>query len=277
MTLRRMVSTAAFLVFSGASLAGGGIAFITDMKGEVALDGARPALLAELGAGQKLALGRGAQVSVMYTASGREYALKGPGAFEVKERGIDGAAAPAPLARDTAWRASSEVLVQVGRTASASVRMRSLAPARTEAPAALAFPSSGAIATLQPTFRWNANDPKKESQFALYVVGEDKAVVTAKSATGRYRPPARLKPDTEYAWTVSVAGDEIGSARFRTLPADAVRRVDERRPADKAAFSDRVLFTLMLHEMGAEQEAREEWGKLAAERADLPELARLSK
>ena len=39
----------------------------------------------------------------------------------------------------------------------------------------------------------------------------------------------------------------------------------------------RLLFTLMLHEMGATQEARESWAKLSQERADLPELAGFAK
>jgi hypothetical protein len=33
----------------------------------------------------------------------------------------------------------------------------------------------------------------------------------------------------------------------------------------------------MLHEMGAYQEARESWARLAEERADLPELAGLAR
>ena len=41
-----------------------------------------------------------------------------------------------------------------------------------------------------------------------------------------------------------------------------------------AEFSDRLMFTLLLHELGAKQEARESWARLSQERADLPELFR---
>jgi hypothetical protein len=87
----------------------------------------------------------------------------------------------------------------------------------------------------------------------------------------------RLQPDTEYVWTVTAAGNEIGTGRFRTLPRESLAQIEKRRPGDKAQFSDRVMFALMLHEMGAVQEAREAWSRLAEERGDLPELAAFAK
>ena len=74
-----------------------------------------------------------------------------------------------------------------------------------------------------------------------------------------------------------MAGDEIGNGSFRTLTSDALAQVEKRRPVAKSDFSDRLLFTLMLQEMGATQEARESWAKLSQERADLPELAAFAK
>ena len=106
---------------------------------------------------------------------------------------------------------------------------------------------------------------------------KDKPVHLAKAAGGTYRLPAKLQPEKDYMWTVTVAGNEVGSARFRTLSSEALAQIERRKPSDKADFSDRLLFTLMLQEMGAVQEAREAWAKLAQERADLPELAAFAK
>src|SRR5258708_36029233 len=92
-----------------------------------------------------------------------------------------------------------------------------------------------------------------------------------------YPLPAPLLPGTEYSWTVIVAGHEIGTGKFRTLSSEALAQIDKRKPSEKAEFSDRILFTLMLQEMGATQEARESWSRLAQERADLPELAAFAK
>jgi hypothetical protein len=257
---------------------GDGVAFISNLKGEVALDGnPRPLLLAELNRGQKLSLAKDAQASVMYIASGKEYALKGPGEFVVKDTEVAASSGLPPMTRETAWRTSDKVLVQVAQTSSASVRMRSIALPKADTEPRLLFPTQGNVATLQPTFRWRAADAKAPAEFVLAVAGQEKPVHTAKAPNGSYRVPAKLRADTDYVWTVSADGDEIGTGRFRTLPAETLAQVEKRRPAEKAQFSDRLLFALMLHEMGAEQEAHEAWAKLAQERADLPELAALAK
>jgi hypothetical protein len=167
--------------------------------------------------------------------------------------------------------------VQVAQTSAASVRMRSIAPPRSDNEAKLLFPTQGNVATLQPMFRWRSADAKTPAEFVLAVAGEEKPVHTAKTKDATYRVPAKLRADTDYVWTVSVGNDEVGTGRFRTLPAEALAHIEKRRPAEKADFSDRVLFALMLHEMGAEQEAREAWSRLAQERSDLPELAALAK
>ena len=156
--------------------------------------------------------------------------------------------------------------------------MRSMAPAKPVAKARLEFPTQGAIATLQPTLRWAMEDEKAPADLVIAVAGrEDKPVVKAKVTGTSHRVGTKLKADTEYAWSVSAGGQEIGSARFRTLPAAVILDAEKRRPSDKAEFSDRLLYALLLQEIGAVQEAQEAWGKLAQERSDLPELAGLAK
>lgn len=267
-----------FFFFFAASpaIAAEGIAFLSDLRGEVAVDGnPRPMLLSELAKGQKVSVGRDSQASVMYITSGKEYLLKGPGEYTVKDTEVAGAVMP-PVARSTDWRASPRVLSQVAQTSAASVRMRSVAQPKPD-PARASFPAEGSVATLQPVFRWRADEPKAAAEFTLLVVGQDKPVHTAKATGGTYRLPAKLKPETEYAWTAVSGGNEVGAGKFRTLPGEALARIDKRRPSDRAEFSDRLLFTLLLHEMGAVQEARESWARLSQERADLPELSALAR
>ncbi|HEX7606565.1 MAG TPA: hypothetical protein VF348_07630 [Usitatibacter sp.] len=275
-TMQRAFLASLFLAVP--ALAADGIAFITNLKGDVAVDGnPRPAILSELNRGQKIAVGRDSQASVMYISNGKEYLLKGPADYVVKDTEVSGSAGMPPVTRETAWRANDKVLVQVAQTSAASVRMRSIALPKPDTEPKLLFPTQGSIATLQPTFRWRAGDPKASGEFVLLVVGHDKPVHIARVSAGTYRVPAKLLPDTDYTWTVTIAGNEVGSGRFRTLSHDALAQVEKRKPSDKAEFSDRLLFTLMLQEMGATQEAREGFAKLAQERSDLPELAALAK
>jgi hypothetical protein len=259
------------------AVAAEGIAFLSNLKGEVAIDGnPRPTLLSEIQKGQRISVGADSQAAVMYIATGKEYSLKGPGEYLVRDHEVTSAAGTPPAARDTAWRTSNKVLAQVAQTSAASVRMRSIAPQKVVEEAKVIYPTQGAVSTLQPTFRWKA-EPKDKAEFALFVVGDEKPVHSAKPTGAMYKVPAKLLPEKEYAWTVSVGGKELGDGKFRTLSADALARIESRRPAEKAEFSDRLLYTLMLQEMGATQEARESWAKLSQERSDLPELAAFAK
>lgn len=270
------VFLAAALAMGAPALAADAIAFITNMKGDVAVDGnARPLLLSELARGQRLTLGKDSSASVMYIASGKEYLLKGPAEYQVRDTEVAGSTPMPPLVRSTEWRTNSKVLVQVAQTAAASVRMRSIPKPKQEP--ALIYPTEGNVATLQPTFRWRAADPKQPGDLVIHAVGEEKAVHVAKVSGGAYRLPLRLKPETDYSWSYALAGAELGSGQFRTVSADHLKEIEKHRPAEKAHFSDRLLFALMLQDIGAAQDAREAWARLAEERTDLPELSALAK
>jgi hypothetical protein len=253
------------------------VAFITNLKGDVAIEGnQRPLVLSELSKGQRITVGRDAQLQVMYTASGKEFVLK-PGEYEVRETEIATPSGALLASRTTEWRASNKVLAQVSQTSSASVRMRSIAKAKVDTSPKLVYPTEGSVGTLQPQFRWSAADVNAPATLTVLAPGQEKPVHQAKVTGLTYRMITKLKPDTQYAWTVSMNGAEVGMGQFRTLSADAIRAIEKRRPADKAEFSDRLLFALYLQEMGAAQEAREQWARLSEERTDLPELSSLAK
>lgn len=280
--MKTILRTSVSLLLSAMALAAwaaDGVAFITNMKGEIAVDGSpRPLLMSELAKGQKIVVGRESQLSVMFIQSGKEYFLKGPGEYTVGEREVTAGHGMPPTTRETAWRASNQVLVKVSQTSSASIRMRSLGTKKAEEKPRLVYPTQGAISSLQPTFRWALADPKVATEITLVAVGkEDKPICKGKSSAGSYKSPVKLQPDTEYAWTIAAAGADIGTGTFRTLPADAIEQVEKRKPSDRADFSDRLLYALLLQDLGAIQEAREAWGKLAEERTDLPELSALAK
>ncbi|HYC34919.1 MAG TPA: hypothetical protein VEC19_00745 [Usitatibacter sp.] len=275
MKTQRAILLVAFLGLSFPAVADA-IAFITNLKGDVSVDGhPRPMLLSELAKGQRVSVGKDSTASVMYIASGKEYVLRGPSEYQVRDTEMTGSTPMPPVLRSTEWRASNKVLVQVANTSAASVRMRSIAKPAKVAP--LLYPTEGNVTTLQPTFRWNAAESGPAGEIAVFAVGEERPVHAAKAAGGSYRMPGRLKPETDYAWTYTVAGNEVGSGRFRTASLATIREVEKRRPLEKAEFSDRLMFALLLHEVGAVQEAREAWARLASERNDLPELSALAR
>jgi hypothetical protein len=276
-TILHALLAALFSALAVAAAAADGVAFITNMKGEIALDGAnRPTLMAELAKGQKISLAKEAMLAVMFIQSGKEFVLKGPGEYAIADTEIIASKGTPPAMRQTEWHTNSKVVVQVAQTAAASVRMRSIAPPKVEDKSArLLYPIQGNVSTLQPTFRWTATEAKAPYEFTISTA--DAPFHKAKVATESYRLPTKLKVDTEYAWAVTSAGSEVGSGKFRTLTKEDIAKAEKRKPSDKAEFSDRMMYALMLQEMGATQEAQEIWAVLAKERSDLSELANLAK
>jgi hypothetical protein len=250
------------------------VAFLSDIKGEVVMNGGgRPPFLAELLPGTKLALGPDARAAVMYVVSGEEFALKGPGEFVVAREGVKATKGAAPSSRVPGLRASATAIVETSRAATASLRMRS-APAPRADRAGPHYPVNARIATLQPTLRWAG---ESETTYSVIVTSRSGKEVFRGSTKGpSLRLPARLVAGQSYAWTYSAGEAALGDARFETLPSDAIAAADKARAGAKS-FSDRVLLALVLQDLGATQDAREVWSQLAAERPDIPELAGLAR
>ncbi|MEO8101144.1 MAG: hypothetical protein ABI790_01370 [Betaproteobacteria bacterium] len=259
-----------------------GIAFITDVKGDAGLDAGKASLMAEIKKGARINCARECAVGVMYLLSGKEYVLKGPGDFLVGESEVTAKIGPPPTIRETKWKVSSQVVAQASQTSSASIRMRSLGSSKPEVPLPaerLIYPRDTKVATLQPAFRWTSANAKGPFDFELKTGNNAKPVYKAKASTMNLTLPGnvRLQPDAEYSWVVRSGAMDVGMTSFRTLPTHAIDLTQKRKPDDKAAFSDWLLYALTLKEVGADQDAGEVWSKLAKDRPDLPELAALAK
>ena len=202
----------------------------------------------------------------MFIASGKEYVLKGPGEYVVKDVEIVGSSGMPPTTRETEWRASNKVLVQVAQTSAASVRMRSIAAPKVDTAPKLLFPTAGQRSRRCSRRSAGARaDAKAPAEFTLMRRRARKSPCTRRrSPANTYGCRPKLRPDTEYTWTVSVAGNEIGIGQVPHAARRCARARRQARPSDKADFTDRVLFTLMLQEMGATQEAQESWAHLVA-------------
>lgn len=272
-TVRGLVVVLLFLA-SLAARAADPIAFISDFKGDVVMNGAgRPPFLAELLPGTKLVLGADASATVMYVVSGEESALKGPGEFVVTRQGVKAVKGAAPATRVPALKASTAILVQTSKTATASLRMRS-APAQKGERAGPAYPVNAKIASLQPVLRW-AGDANTACSIVVTTLA-GKEVFRGKARGTSLRLPVRLAAGQGYAWSCSPGDAQPEESRFETLPAESIAAAEKARAAART-FSDRVLVAMFLQELGAAQDSREAWAQLAAERPDIPELAGLAR
>ena len=261
-----------------------GIAFVTDVKGDAAMDAGKVTLMAEVKKGARISCTKECAVGVMYLISGKEYVLKGPGDFLVGDTEVTAKIGPPPTMRETNWKVSSKVVTAVAQTSSASIRMRSLgSPQKTDVAPLLAerliYPRDTNVATLQPAFRWASANPKGPFEFELKASAGAKSVYKAKSNATSLALPKNIKllPDSEYNWMVKVGGNDVGMTTFKTLPAHSLDLTQKRKPDDKAPFSDWLLYALTLKEVGADQDAGEIWARLAKDRPDLPELTALAR
>ncbi len=263
-----------------------GIAFVTDVKGDAAMDAGKATLMVEVKKGARISCTRECAVGVMYLISGKEYVLKGPGDFLVGDSEVVAKIGPPPTMRETNWKISSKVVAQAAQSSSASIRMRSLGTPQQVEPASslaerLIYPRDTSIATLQPAFRWTAANPKGPFDFELKSGTDAKVVPVYKARTSAMSlilpKNIKLKADAQYQWMVTAAAGEVGKATFKTLPSHSLELTQKRKPDDKAAFSDWLLYALTLKDLGADQDAAKIWAKLAEERPDLPELSALAK
>ena len=274
---------AAILLLAAATAQAAGIAFITNVKGDAKTESVKLTLMSELNKGQRIACVAECTVGVMYLQSGKEYVVKGPGEYLVGDNEVSAKIGVPPTMRDTPWRVSSQTVVQVAQTSSASIRMRGVTsavkPEEKVELEHLLYPLQTKVTTLLPVFRWTSDNPKGPFEFELVAPGDGKPLYKAKTTSTTVKLPntVNLQPDTEYEWTVKSGGKGLGAGRFKTLHAASMDLTQKRKPEDNAMFSDWLLYALTLYDLGAEQDAHEVWSKLAKERPDLPELMKLAK
>jgi hypothetical protein len=266
-------AAAAALALALAARAADPVAFVADVKGNATIEGdGRLGFLAELAPGSRLLLGTSATVAVTYAASGTEFTLSGPGEFLIGPETVSAEKGSAPRKRAVASLRDAATVTRVSRTATASLRMRGLAPDAAATRGVLEFPVDTGVASLQPTLRWRATG---EDVTVRVADAEGKEVWRGGAKTGSVRTGMKLSPATRYTWTIATPQKVLAQARFETLPAEAITRVEKSRARAKS-FSQRVLHAVVLQDAGATQEAREAWAALARERPDLPELNALA-
>lgn len=249
------------------------VAFVADVRGSATIEGdGKLHFLAELAAGTRLLLGTGATVAITYATSGTEYTLTGPGEFLVTTSEVKAEKGMLPARRAVITLPDPGIVARVSRAATASVRMRGIgAPATATV---LEYPVDARVATLQPVLRWKG-DMSSDGVMVRVTDERGREVWKARMQPNVAPPPLKLSPATRYSWTLMTPNGVLGEAKFETLPAEAVARVEKSRAGAKS-FSDRVMHAFLLQDIGAAHDAREAWMALARERPDLPELAALA-
>src|SRR6187402_2845864 len=262
----RTGSAALLLAVGLAALAAGAapVAFVADVRGAATIEGNGPlTFLAELPAATRVLLGSNASAAITYASSGAEYSIAGPGQFLVGAAEVVAEKGTAARRRAVSALTDATVVSKASQTATASLRMRGIAP--TSQPAMLEYPVSTKVSTLRPQLRWRAVAGEEYTVAVQDVAGRE--LWKGRGKAEGTKPDAALVAGARYSWTVTGTRGAVAEAQFETLPAEALRRAERSRAASRS-FGERVVHALLLQEVGADQEAREAWGVLARERPD---------
>jgi hypothetical protein len=253
-------------------------AVVTDLQGTATRqDGTRLAILAEVGAGTDLELQAGARMTLAHLSSARQFDLEGPGRFRLTTAGIESTNGGRVSPRPSLNAAYRNVRLNPAKLAQASISMRGHEAA---VPLRLLTPAATWTVDSKPDFRWEAVQGATSYRFQLT------------DATGAVLHEARtdqqsivlpagiaLEPDRIYAWQVdaSLAEGRIaeGWTEFGVAGPERRRRMELGRPGAGATFGDRVLYALLLDELGFREIAQLNWDELARERPQDPRLSAL--
>lgn len=254
---------------------------VIDVVGEVTLtrNAARlkAGLFDNLFAGDLIQVPAGARLVATHNAVKKEFALAGPGEFEVGADEIK----PKGGARAQTRSLNELAVVSLGsegakgRATVGAVRMRGAAPPVT-------VPLDGETVLEQtPTLSWPAQAGvgayqlmlKKTDGGVLVETTVDKPQYRIESAT-------LLEWGGRYQWSVASEQDGRRSQlvkSFRLIERADRETLERMKPGAEGEFSAWVVYAKALEHLGAYSEARAVWTKLLAQRPDLTILEGLAK
>ncbi len=243
------------------------IGLVSETRGQVSIitgeETQRAGLLDEIDAQVTLELKRHAYISVIYTASGHEYQLTGPGRYLMK--------AQAPQALDGGKVAKREPLngalqgkhIKLSRTLKAVFTMRHITGVEGMLP-----PWDTTVLT-QPALHFSWKEPANAEFYELQL--EDAAgdeVYTSRTLHAHFVLPAKvtLKHDALYRWKVTayLNNEQIisGKGKFRTAEREREQQAIKLRPQSHSSQADWVAYGLWLESQQLHHDAAWLWHKL---------------
>jgi hypothetical protein len=249
---------------------------VIDVQGSATLAGnGRLAILAGLAPGAEVSLAPAARVTVLDSASGRQFELIGPGAFRWTNGMVEVVRPGKIVMRAPGNESMKEVRLRTARIAQASISMRGGEENR---PVRLAFPVSTWLLERPAEFRWEPVTGAKMYRFQLTDSTGRALHETSTAGTFVALPVSvALEAGHTYGWQVwaELADGRTpdGWSEFGLAGPDLRARVERDRPPPDARFSDRLLYALLLEELGVRDDAAQLWQQLARERPADPDLA----
>lgn len=246
-----------------------------DVQGAATIAGkGRLAILGGLAPGAELSLGPGARAVIVNSSTGRQFELAGPGAFRWSGGAVEVVRPGQLVVREATSAVFGQVRLRTARLAQASIVMRG---AGDEGALRLVSPVSTWLLERPAAFRWEPLPGAGGYRFELTDSAGKPLHETRTTGTVAVIPAGlALEVGRTYGWQVKAdlpgGKSAEGWTEFGLATPDLRARVDGARPGPGTSFGDRLLYALLLEELGVREEAAKSWAQLAAERPDDPDL-----
>ena len=260
-----------------APLAAQGVVMVSDLKGEVFLEGRNQpvALMQEVAANQGLVFKAGGRATFVNMKTGVQTSFEGPGTVRFDAQGEAKGLATKDRHKVTAL--GGVLQLKPAAMAQASVVMRNTAE-KVDHPMS---PWGPWVLSPVPAFAWKPAGPKASYHFKFKdAQGQVVFELTQGDCTVQVPEHLALAEDAEYTWMLETTlpdGSQTNlSGQLKLVPKAVREQLERARPKAEAPFSERLVYAVLLEQQDLREEAQAWWKALAKERQGEQGLSRLA-
>lgn len=233
------------------------VAMLTEVQGQVLLEGEQAEVFAELSAGAKLELTDGSNVTLVLVNEGDEFMLTGPAQVTIQS---DGVFSGGKKLEGVDLIESAGIDLDLGDMAQAAIVMRGKLD-QNQRPI-LEHPVDTNVLTPHPTFRWLPVGAGFQYRFTLSDPSDEAIFSTSTSRPFVELPTdISLPRDQKLTWILEAGHpaepEKTYTARagFMLLPEAIAKQVDAKRPKPGADKSERLRYARFLESLNLKAEA----------------------
>ena len=250
------------------------VAMITDLTGNASLtsngEQKKCEILMSTFSGDEIRVEANSKLTLVYFKSAKEYTFAENSVFKVNTEAPENKSGANATTRDLEVAKNTKLLTDENEYSQAAILFRGT---RNKSKIKLVSPVNSKILSSQPMFEWQPLEGDLQYRFVLTDDSGRTVIETLVNGTNFKLPPEnRIVDSSLYSWQVearlSTGAVYSNSTSFSLIDKGELEKINRLRPKDEATFSERIVFAMLLEQMGVRDEARSYWKTLSAERPD---------
>lgn len=250
------------------------VAMITDLTGNASLtsngEQKKCEILMSTFSGDEIRVEANSKLTLVYFKTAKEYTFPENAIIKINTEAPENKSGSKVTSRDLEVAKNTKLLADEDEYDQAAIVFRGT---RKKPKIKLVSPVSSKILSSQPMFEWQPLEEDLQYRFVLTDDSGRTVIETLVNGTNFKLPPEnKIAEDVLYTWQVEArlsTGDVYtNSTNFRLLNDKERGKINRLRPKENATFSERIVFAMLLEQMGVRGEARSYWKTLSTERPD---------